>query len=79
MRTIQHAWESFAAAVLSPDAGAVQRREMRRAFYAGAHATLTVMRGLGEPEVSEDAGVAVLESLSQESQAFAVAVTQGRA
>jgi hypothetical protein len=31
--SVRNAWESFEAAVVPGDAGDVQRREMRRAFY----------------------------------------------
>ena len=79
MNTIQQHWESYAAEVIPADAGATQRTECRRAFYAGAHAMLGTFWGLGSMDVSEDAGVAVIEGLYQEAQAFAGDVLQGRA
>ena len=33
---IEKAWESFAARVMPPNVSDIQRREMKRSFYAGA-------------------------------------------
>lgn len=66
MNTIQQAWETFERDVVPKDAGRVQRTEMKRAFYAGATAALSVTSAIGEHGISEDAGVAILEGLHQE-------------
>lgn len=60
-------------------ASSVQLRETRRAFYAGAHHVLATLFDLGDDAVSEDAGAAVLEALTQECRNFAVDVKNGRA
>lgn len=36
MKYIEKSWQSFASLVLAKDASAIQREEMRSAFYAGA-------------------------------------------
>lgn len=79
MRTIAAQWESFRAAVYPPGTSDVQLQECRRAFYAGAQGMQSILHELAAPEVSEDAGVAVLEGLKQEASGFAVEVLAGRA
>lgn len=71
MKTIQSGFESFNRDVIPAQAPAVQRREMRLAFYAGATHILQTMISLGEPNISEDAGVVILEDLRIEAVAFA--------
>jgi hypothetical protein len=77
--TVKASWESFEEAVMPPDAGRVQRQEMRRAFYAGAWAVLCTVREVGEESVSEADGVATLEAIKAELQAFQFLITKGRA
>lgn len=72
-------WESFVRAVMPRNAPAVQRQEMRRAFYAGAWAMLCAFREIGEDSVSEDEGVAVMERLKTEVETFYGQVRKGRA
>lgn len=79
MNTIQAMWASYEAGVIPADAGATQRTECRRAFYAGAQAMLGTFWNLGSMDVTEDAGVAVIEGMHQEAQAFAGDVLAGRA
>ena len=55
-----------------------QRRQVKRAFYAGAISLLGVLDELSEPEVSENAGVAVLASLHQEARAYGAAIQTGK-
>ncbi len=77
--TIREDWESFATAVLPSNASAVQRREMRRAFYGGAWAALTLMVDLGEPSVSVDEGADGLDRLLRECVAFNDQIRKGEA
>ena len=76
-RTIAGAWKSYSA-VLAPTAGAVQRQETKRAFYAGAISLLGLLDELSTPEVSEDAGMAVLASLHQEARSYGADIQAGR-
>jgi hypothetical protein len=60
-------WNRFAGRVLPPHASAVQRREMRRSFYAGAFALL--MQCIELPE-SEERSEEFLKNIHQELLAF---------
>lgn len=77
-RTIAGNWATFSQAALPPNACAQQRRQVKRAFYAGAIGLLGVLDELSEPQVSENAGVAVLESLHQEARAYGADIQAGR-
>jgi len=79
VQTVKQAWDSFAQAVIPPDAPEVQYAECRRAFYAGAWAVLQGCALLGEPDVSEDAGVLWLSATEAELNVFAEDVKAGRA
>jgi hypothetical protein len=66
--------------VLHPDTPDVQWREMRRAFYAGFFASLEFnLRVIGDPSISEEAGMALLEGMHEECRAFAELVAAGGA
>ena len=70
MRTIQGYWASYEREVVPASASEVQRVETQRAFYAGAASVLTIVEGVGDERVSEDAGVAILTGLKDELGAF---------
>jgi hypothetical protein len=70
IETIEQAFLSFRLQVIPPSAPEDQIREMRWAFYAGAWSILTTVRRIGEPDVSEDRGVAIMEQLVAECQTF---------
>jgi hypothetical protein len=77
---IQEQWNGFARAVLPSDASAVQRTEMRRAFYGGAHALLCLVMNSLAPEAEptpED--LRFIADLHQELEDFKDRVKQGRA
>ncbi len=73
-------WDSFARACLPSNCAPGQRREMRRAFYAGAQGILfkviTSLASDAEP-TAED--LVVMEDLECELSDFAEAVKAGRA
>lgn len=69
-KRIASEWNNFEKAVIPPNAPGVQRKEMRRAFYAGVWAMLQAAKELGEGSISEDAGVIALESIEAECQEF---------
>lgn len=80
-RRLSKEWRDFERHCVHVGAPAVQLREMRRAFYAGATSVLHLMtRDLdeGTDEVTEE-DVAVLDGLAAELKAFADDVKQGRA
>lgn len=78
MRTVADQWASFRAIAYPPHLPASQERELRRTFYAGFTAALGIVLDLGNDDVSEDAGVGILEGLRSEVQAFSDAVANGR-
>lgn len=77
--TIAAHWAAFEALVISPTAPQIQRHEMRLAFYAGAAAVLDITYGIGGESTSEAGGVAILQSLHDESHQFAMQLMAGRA
>lgn len=73
-------WASFDRNVIPATAGAVQRQEMRRAFYAGAQAFLgMVLRQVSAGDDVNDDDEAMMEEVTAELEAFADAVLEGRA
>ncbi len=80
MKTIAQRWTEFEAQVISPDAGPVQRQEMRRAFYAGFNEALVASLQMAEESGNDDElGVAMMESLHRECREFVSSVLTGRA
>lgn len=73
-RLVRDGWQTYAERVLPTGADAVQRQETRRAFYAGAWEILMRMADLGEPDISEEQGVAVLEATKREIQTYVASV-----
>ena len=79
MNTIAEQWGLFEKAVIPIDAPAIQRQEMRRAFYGGAAALLRLQWVVGDGAIGEDAGVAIIEGWHDECLRFAEDVSKGRA
>lgn len=80
MRTIAQEWTRFEAAVLPPEAGQVQRQEMRRAFYAGCHTTLTLgMQMAAESGDNDDVGATMMDRLHRECLQFVDDIQKGKA
>jgi hypothetical protein len=77
--TIAQEWTEFAASVLPANAHPVQVQEMRRAFFGGVWATLCRCREISGEDISEEAGVEMLENWSQECEAFRDDMLAGRA
>ena len=77
MTTIEEKWASYVDAVLLPlQPSAVQARETRRAFYAGAAAMFDLMTAI---EDSEGKAIQQLARFQQEIRAFAEELTRGQA
>lgn len=72
MNTLREQWESYLADVMPRDAPPVQIQETRRAFYAGARAMQALQ--LHASTLSDDAGVHMLQSFSDELVAFGLSV-----
>lgn len=77
MNTVQQQWAMFEKLVVPKDAPPVQRQETRRAFYAGVEAILRLQYQMGD--VSDDAGVAMIEGWHDECRRFAQQVAAGAA
>lgn len=73
-------WDQFSRSVLPPDAPQDQRREMRRAFYAGAQGVLfrVIEKFAPESEPTEE-DLQIMQDVHEELQEFAKLVAQGRA
>ena len=78
MNTIASQWASFEHSVVPANASEIQRIEMKRSFYAGAGAMLSLMTGTIAKQ-SEAAGVQMVKGLHQECRTFALDVEEGRA
>jgi hypothetical protein len=74
---IARAWEGFDYCVVPADVSNTQRSEMRKAFYAGAEALMTVLRHIQDGSVSEEIGVRILEAVNQELFEFCEKVKKG--
>jgi hypothetical protein len=73
-------WNEFSSRIIPADAPAIQRKEMRRAFYAGAQAILFRVIAAFAPETEptvED--LQIMEDVDRELQDFAKAVKAGLA
>lgn len=73
-------WDQFARSIFTEKTPAVQRSEMRRAFYAGAQSILfRVIESFAPEAEPTDADLQVMQDLNDELQDFAKAVAAGRA
>jgi hypothetical protein len=73
-------WNEFARLVLPGDVSAVQRREMRRAFYAGGQAIIfRIVTALAPDAEPTEADLQLMDDLHQELNAFTRDVIAGRA
>lgn len=75
--SIEALWQEVSKA-LPPSMSNGEKRERRRMFYAGAQGMLELM-SMKVSELSDDAGVAVIEALHQEARAFLAEMMAGRA
>lgn len=67
IKTMEEYWEQFSAAVFrGKDIGETQRRETRKAFFAGALCTMDVVGNVSDSIEDIDAGAQALEDLHQE-------------
>ena len=73
-------WDAFAEVTLPRDCSAVQRREMRLAFYGGASAVFfALLNRLTGGQEAEEADLTMLKRLGEELQQFADDVKEGHA
>ncbi len=70
MNTIQSEWADYNEQVMPDNAPEIQRTEMKKAFYAGAHSVMCVLRALGESEISDEAAGIAFSELNEECVDF---------
>ena len=70
MSPINEGWESYLDAVLPKDASDVQILECKRAFFCGAWSMFQINKMIGEPEVSEDKAMQILDAVERECRQF---------
>ena len=75
MNTVQEQWGSFQTMVIPENAPPVQIQEMKRAFYGGVEAMMRIQFNIAD--LSEDAGVAILEETRKELNQFVADVISG--
>jgi hypothetical protein len=68
--TIQEQWDMFQKIVMHKDAPQDQRREMKLAFYAGCEAMLRLQFEIGDRNLSDEAGVAVMAGWHDEVERY---------
>lgn len=76
--TLREQWQSFALEILPLDCSDIQRRETKRAFFAGAWGMFHLVSSVGEDTPDEDA-LAMLDGWKREMEEFQEKVRQGRA
>lgn len=74
---IQQAWLGLEAKAIPPDAGQVQRKEMRRAFFCGAKAMLA--ETIEASDLPELLAMRVMSELNAELEQFLQDLTEGKA
>lgn len=83
IKTVRERWEEYAEFIFANtgvEKTSTQYRETRRAFYAGFVSCLMMGHDeIGSEEVSEDEGVAIMESMLAECKQFYQDVKEGRA
>jgi len=71
MKSIEEEWNGFSAMVFAKiNPSSTQVEEMKRAFFAGAWAILCAVKRIGDPDISEEAGMAFLEERQSEGKQF---------
>lgn len=79
MNYIEIAWKTYDAQVLPKDAPAIQRKECKRAFFAGAQGLLGTILGFLEPGTdATEADLRRMDLVEEELDQFARDVLEGR-
>ena len=77
---IEQGWKDYALRVMPAEVSAVQLRESRRAFYAGAKTFLDgLLKGMGVGDEPTEPDMRLMDACVAELEAFYVAVREGRA
>jgi len=73
---LEEIYNDYAAKVLPRQAGAIQRRETRQAFFVGAFSMLGILKQATDEGADE---VGIMRDLESEMEAFADATARGGA
>ena len=73
-KALDASWQSYRDTVIPDGAGPVQIQECHRAFYAGACFVVQMIEHISRPNVSEEAGIALIGDVREEVMAFVEAV-----
>lgn len=79
MNTIEQEWQELASMIFSPTTPSIQRKEMRRAFYAGAAAIFNMISTAVDDDTDDDSFIAGIQQWEEEFRQFAEAVQAGKA
>lgn len=79
MNTIEQEWQELASRIFSPTTPPIQRKEMRRAFYAGAVAIFNMISTAVDDDTDDDSFIAGMQQWEEEFRQFAEAVQAGKA
>jgi hypothetical protein len=69
-RIVGTQWDNYRALVIPKTASETQITETRRAFYAGALLVYEAVVRIGEHDISEEAGLTILDTIGAEIRAF---------
>lgn len=73
---LERAWASYEREIIPKTAGAVQREECLRAFFAGAMSAFTgIVNGLSCEEDATEHDLAVIDGIHQELEAYNLRMT----
>lgn len=75
MNTIQSEWARYSAAVLPKEANEEQIKQTKCAFYGGAACMFELIQKLAGDDVSEQAMLAIMQSIHGEFVEFCKEVT----
>lgn len=79
VKLIEIGWRQYAEKILPANAPRVQVWECRRAYYAGAaHLFTELTQRVGPDSTSEDAGVEMMQGVSDEIERFMRDVQRGK-
>jgi hypothetical protein len=79
-RYIAEQWNEYLTRIMPKDAPAIQVRETKRAFYAGAHSLLmAVCASVSAGEETTPADIEIITDIQAEVEAFAEDLEAGRA
>lgn len=68
--TLADHWRAYRKQAMPADAGQNQVDETRNAFYGGAAMALLTVQRIGEDDISEDEGVAIIKALVKECEDY---------